>query len=276
VTTAVSRAIATSCGRFCGPRHAPSAGHGGTCRGETKAVPFEQGQRQAPPHMYGKSGSNQLLSLPVPNRDLRRVIGACPPCSSSTVRPCCSSRATSSIPRRRLWNWMRSGAAACEDSPHCSTSTAWFSACYRQRRRGTMPPSRQASGCSRRAHHGAARHGHFGEWNCDDVEGARLQANFPGAPVGSRCRHPQRGLAATPAHQSRRPFCVNGIRAAARTGSPSRTAEGSSARNASRPEGQSVRPREAISRALVQHGLLLFRRRRFALALKRVVWANVP
>ncbi|MCY3024522.1 MAG: hypothetical protein NTW87_36565 [Planctomycetota bacterium] len=34
--------------------------------------------------------------------------------------------------------------------------------------------------------------------------------------------------------------------------------------------------REAISRALVEHGLLLFRRRRSTLPLKRVIWANVP
>lgn len=35
-----------------------------------------------------------------------------------------------------------------------------------------------------RAHHLSARHGRPGEWTCDDLEGARLQANLTGRPRG--------------------------------------------------------------------------------------------
>lgn len=41
------------------------------------------------------------------------------------------------------------------------------------------------------------------------------------------------------------------------------------------PRDMASTRREAISRALAKHGLLSFRRRRFTLPLKRVIWSNI-
>jgi transposase-like protein len=49
-----------------------------------------------------------------------------------------------------------------------------------------------------RAHHEAARHGHAGEWNCNDVEAARLQANELARPWGFDQSSPKEAWAARP------------------------------------------------------------------------------
>jgi hypothetical protein len=42
-----------------------------------------------------------------------------------------------------------------------------------------------------RTHHESSRGGHSGEWTCDDVEAARLQANQTGRPMGLHGPTPQ-------------------------------------------------------------------------------------
>jgi hypothetical protein len=126
-----------------------------------------------------------------------------------------------------------------------------------------------------RAHHEAARHGHVGEWNCDDVEAARLQANELARPWG----HAQ----PTPdiAFNERLPISTED-RSAFAASVQQFEAEERQQRQQQLLEGMPLGPRDqkscrrvAISRALVAHGLLSFRRRRFTLPIKRSVWSNV-
>lgn len=105
-----------------------------------------------------------------------------------------------------------------------------------------------------RTHHQAARHGRPGEWACDDVEAARLQANETARPWGPRQPTPDEGWA------QRRP-----------TGAKERTAFAATVRQFEREarrdwglgEGarlddkeQAALDRLAITRALLSRGLL--------------------
>ncbi len=126
-----------------------------------------------------------------------------------------------------------------------------------------------------RAHHEAARYGHPGEWNCNDVEAARLQANELARPWGHKAQTPDI------AWIERQPIAAEERDAFALSVQQFE--------NEARLEKQNERlpgiplgakdiascRRVAISRALVAHGLLLFRRRRITLPIKRVIWSNI-
>ena len=130
-----------------------------------------------------------------------------------------------------------------------------------------------------RAHHEAARHGHPGQWNCDDVEAARLQANELARPWGHDADTPDTAwIERKPIDaEDRRAFqtSVQQFDTEARLDKQQeRNQESLFEVPLSRKELSSCR-REAISRALVKHGFLSFKRRRFTLPLKRVLWSNI-
>jgi transposase InsO family protein len=126
-----------------------------------------------------------------------------------------------------------------------------------------------------RAHHEAARHGHPSEWNCDDVEAARLQANELARPWGHNADTPDI------AWIERQPIAPDD-RAAFATKVSTFELEERQEKQRYLLEGIPLGPRDiasarrvAISRALVAHGLLSFRRKRFTLPIKRSIWSNV-
>ena len=125
-----------------------------------------------------------------------------------------------------------------------------------------------------RAHHEAARHGHAGEWNCEDVEAARLQANELACPWGHNADTPDTAWA------TRSPISAVDRTAFATTVQQIQ-AEERQLRQQPLFEGIPLGPKDekscrrvAISRALVAHGFLSFRRRRITLPFNRVVWSN--
>lgn len=126
-----------------------------------------------------------------------------------------------------------------------------------------------------RAHHEAARHGHAGEWNCEDVEAARLQANELARPWGHHADTPDIAFI------EREPI-NNQDRIAFHTSVQQFETQERQQRQQQLLQGVPLGPKDqkscrrvAISRALVAHGLLSFRRRRITLPIKRVVWSNV-
>jgi hypothetical protein len=126
-----------------------------------------------------------------------------------------------------------------------------------------------------RAHHEAARHGHAGEWNCDDVEAARLQANELARPWGHNADTPDIAWAL------RSPISAED-RSAFATSVQQIETEERQLRQQPLLEGIPLGPKDqkscrrvAISRALVAHGLLSFRRRRISLPINHAVWSNV-
>ena len=126
-----------------------------------------------------------------------------------------------------------------------------------------------------RAHHEAARHGHPTEWNCDDVEAARLQANELARPWGHNADTPDIAWI-------ERQHIDPDDRAAFATKVSTFEQEERQEKQRYLLEGIPLGPREitsarrvAVSRALVAHGLLSFRRKRFTLPIKRSVWSNV-
>ena len=126
-----------------------------------------------------------------------------------------------------------------------------------------------------RAHHEAARHGHPGQFNCDDVEAARLQANELARPWGHNAPTPQI------AWNERSPIDPQDRAAFATTVQQLELEVRLQKQQELLPQ-MPLGPKEivsarrvAISRALVQHGLLSFRRRRFTLPIKRVITSNI-
>lgn len=121
-----------------------------------------------------------------------------------------------------------------------------------------------------RAHLEAARHGHPCEWNCDDLEAARLQANEQSKPWGFHQespdmawleRHPIEAQTRTQFQQS-----VQEILQELRQDKQQQLLPGIPLGR----QDESSCLRVAISRALVKHDILSFRRGRFTLPFKRL------
>ncbi len=111
-----------------------------------------------------------------------------------------------------------------------------------------------------RAHHQSVRHGRPGEWTCDDVEAARMQGNELGRPWGRRGPTPQeawRGRAGI--SDNERAAFLDTYLAHARQ---ERRARELGEHEVLSHEEQSSVDRMAISRALIDHGLLKVRGRR--------------
>ena len=118
-----------------------------------------------------------------------------------------------------------------------------------------------------RAHHEAARNDRPGEWTCDDVEGARLQANETARPWGAEGPTPDQSW-----YYHRAP--LNTIDRELFAEEVARRREGVRARRGCLPgfepsadEKASI-DREAVSRSLMELGYLKVRRRRIPLRVR--------
>jgi len=117
-----------------------------------------------------------------------------------------------------------------------------------------------------RAHHESARNNRPGEWTCDDVEGARLQANQTARPRGH--------LEPTPVDLWKRREAVSPAERHL-FGETVRRMEKQARKDLVLPPEGTLGPRDAaqvrrigITRALVEHGYLFFRRRRIPSSIK--------
>lgn len=120
-----------------------------------------------------------------------------------------------------------------------------------------------------RAHLEAARHGHPCEWNCDDLEAARLQANEQSKPWGFKHESPDiRWLERNTIDPQTRTHFQQSVQETLqelRQDKQQQLLPGIPLGR--RDEASCIRV--AISRALVKHGILSFRRGRFTLPLKQ-------
>jgi transposase InsO family protein len=124
-----------------------------------------------------------------------------------------------------------------------------------------------------RAHYQAARHGHPGEWSSDDVEAARMQANEWARPWGFNNDSP------LVAWLHREPISPRERRAVRKTvedlESEVRAEHGLlPGIEGSKTDERNVR-RTCITRALIRHGFLLVRRRRFTQPFKSTIWEKI-
>jgi len=126
-----------------------------------------------------------------------------------------------------------------------------------------------------RAHHEAARHGHPDQWNCDDVEAARLQANELSRPWGHDQDTPDIAWAERkPVSSLQRSSFAVAVRQAETELSQTKGQQMLPGMPLGPKDMASIR-REAISRALTTQGFLCIRRRRFTLPIKRSWLSNI-
>jgi transposase InsO family protein len=112
-----------------------------------------------------------------------------------------------------------------------------------------------------RAHYEAARHDRPGQWTCDDLEAARLQANSTSRPWGVRGPTPDEVFAERrPITPTERAAFLASYR---RQESGEREARGIACDVTLQHEQQSSVDRAAIGRTLIEQGFLSLRRRRF-------------
>ena len=222
------------------------------------------------------ASGNQLLALPVPSRELRHVIAALaalfqqygPPLvlkSDNEFNPEKLAAYLDAEPRSSL---RRLAALLTEHGViQLLSPPAWP--------RYNAAIEAGIGSFKTRAHHEAARHGHPSEWNCDDVEAARLQANELARPWGHQADTPeqawQKRRATSPAERTAFQESVQHLEQEARQERQKDLLPGMPLG----PKDVASIRREAISRALVKHGLLSFKRRRFALPLKRPVRSTI-
>ena len=121
-------------------------------------------------------------------------------------------------------------------------------------------------------HHEAARNDRPGEWNCDDVEAARLRANELARPFGKDGPSPQARFAQrmVPTKTERTTFeeCVRSNRR-----SEMEQAEIDKGGPLNLDDRAAVE-RQAITLALVACGLLMVRRRRISPPFRSQIWSN--
>ena len=124
-----------------------------------------------------------------------------------------------------------------------------------------------------RAHYQSARRGTPGDWNCDDVEAARLQANETARPWGHNAETPDIHWIERESISSEERFA---FLAAVETQKIQTISELGllPGMPPSPKEGRNIE-RIAISRALVAHGLLSVRRSRITLPIKSVFRSKI-
>jgi transposase InsO family protein len=114
-----------------------------------------------------------------------------------------------------------------------------------------------------RAHHESARNDRAGEWSCDDIEAARLMANVTSRPGGFHAPTPNEQwrirLVLSPRERELFRSRVEAFRA------EEQKASGFLPGIDPGPAAHAKIDRRAITRALVAHGILNFRRRRITL-----------
>jgi hypothetical protein len=113
----------------------------------------------------------------------------------------------------------------------------------------------------------AARHGRPGHWTFDDAAAAQAEANATARPRGPQQPTPDNLWAArTPlAAKDRADFQAT----VERRRTEARNEAGRSQDEILTPSADRAIDRQAIRRALVEHGYLLFKRRRFPLPIKK-------
>lgn len=215
------------------------------------------------------ASGNQLLSLPVPSRELRHVADALRvlfvEMGAPLVLKSDNEFDAGFVSRfgENLNAQARAQLAALFDE---YLVIALLSPPYFPRYNGAIEAGIGAF--KTRAHLEAARHGHPAEWNCNDVESARLQANEESRPWGFHQDTPDI------AWIERSPLSPLD-RAALRQSVEAYQHELRQDKQQQLLEGVPLGPKDlasvrrvAICRALIKHGLLSVRRKRFTQPLK--------
>ncbi len=118
-----------------------------------------------------------------------------------------------------------------------------------------------------RTEYQAARQGRAGQWSWDDVAAAQAEANASARPKGEGGPSPEQAWAGRrpPTTEQRQRFAE----ALLRHREEERRSPGQPPAGALGQQEESAMERRAIQRALVQHGYLLFKRRRIPLPFRR-------
>lgn len=124
-----------------------------------------------------------------------------------------------------------------------------------------------------RTHHEAARHGHAGEWNCDDVEAGRLQANELAKPWGFDQDSPNEAWAARRHLNFFDRWHLQGELEKALPSVRQELGLLPGIEGSNRQE-EAVN-RAALTRALVECKFLTIRRSRISPPIKRSLWSNI-
>jgi hypothetical protein len=120
----------------------------------------------------------------------------------------------------------------------------------------------------------AARADHPGQWSSDDAARAQAEANELARPRGERGPTPeQQWQARRPVSAAERALFAQTV---ARLRDEERALEGEAREGVLEPARARRLERVVLCRALVEHGYLLFSRRRIPLRLRRRKAANIP
>jgi hypothetical protein len=227
------------------------------------------------------ASGNLLLSLPVPSREIKHVVAALSALFAQYTPPL----VLKSDNEFDIWSVLEPSKQE-GFSPEEWTALQELAALLNKHKvipllsPGYYPEYNAAieagiGSLKTRAHHEAARHGHPEQWNCEDVEAARLQANELARPWGHDQDTPDIAWA------ERQPIQPLQRAAFAAAMQQAETELRQSKEQQLLPEmplgpkdKASIR-REAISRALVAQGFLCIRRRRFTLGVKRKWLSNI-
>ena len=218
------------------------------------------------------ASGKQLLSLPVPSRELRHVTAALQVLfvqfGAPLVLKSDNEFNATYVPRVPDPD-VQSARAALQALFDQYRVLALLSPCYFPRYNGSIEAG--IGSFKTRAHLEAARHGHPLEWNCDDVESARLQANEEARPWGLYQDSPD---AAWNMRDKLQPLEQTAFRQTVELYEQELRQE----KQQDLLEGLPLGPRDlasvrraALCRALVKHGFLSFRRRRFTLPFNRKI-----
>ena len=215
------------------------------------------------------ASGNQLLSLPVPSRELRHVVDALRVLFVQMGAPLVlksDNEFDAGFVSRFGDDQQRVARSQLAALLSEFSVTPLLSPPYFPRYNGSIEAGIGAF--KTRAHLEAARHGHPLEWNCDDVESARLQANEESKPWGFDQDTPDIAWA------ERAPLSPFD-RAAFQHTVALYEQELRQEKQQTLLEGIPLGPKDiasirrvAICRALVKHGLLSIRRKRFTLPFK--------
>ena len=211
----------------------------------------------------------QLLALPVPSRELKHVVDALRVLFSTVGAPLVlksDNEFDAGFVSRFGDDPDRVNRSQLAALLHEFKVTPLLSPPYFPRYNGAIKAGIGAF--KTRVHLEAARHGHPLEWNCNDVESARLQANAESKPWGFAEHSPDEAWRA-------RPFLSPRDRSAFIHAVSLYDAELRHEKQRDLLEGLPLGPKDiasirraAICRALVNHGFLSIRRKRFTLPIR--------
>ena len=214
------------------------------------------------------ASGNQLLALPVPSRELHHVVDALRVLFVQMGPPLVlkSDNEFDSGFVSRFGDDQRHARSQLAALLNDYRVTPLLSPPYFPRYNGSIEAGIGAF--KTRAHLEAARHGHPLEWNCNDIESARLQANAESRPWGftqdtpDSAWHKRATILPTDRHAFR--HSVDLYQQEVRQEKQQQLLEGLPLG----PRDIASARRVAICRALVNHGLLSIRRKRFTLPFK--------